>query len=52
MTLDIEIDFRAIGWRFERFREECRKGRTVNTTYVTIGFFHIFFSRPAVKARA
>lgn len=33
------------GWRFERYDEDCRGGKTSNTIYATVGPLHIFVSR-------
>lgn len=32
-------------WKWRRYREECRKGAIFNTTYATLGIFHVFVSR-------
>jgi len=43
--MNIYITLGPAGWRFERYTEECRLGATCNTTYVTVGVLHIFYSR-------
>ncbi len=42
---NLTVVFGPTGWRFERYKEECRLGATSNTTYVTVGVLHIFYSR-------
>ena len=43
MHFDIFVG--PVDWNWRRFQEECRWGEVFETHYVTLGRFHIFFSR-------
>ncbi len=43
--MHMNITAGPVDWKWRRFREECRGGVVFDTTYVTVGIFHVFLSR-------
>ncbi len=43
--MDMTIIVGPVDWKWRRYREECRHGEVFDTHYVTVGIFHVFFSR-------